>query len=88
MQVGILPADLKLRIIQVVYLLCESIKVNNICSRGIICVVPHTEIPDESFALLRHNSTHSSHESASERPTNKHPVSFNIFILRKILIYF
>jgi hypothetical protein len=38
-QVGMSPADLKLR---VVYLLCESIKVHNTCSTGIICVVPPT----------------------------------------------
>jgi hypothetical protein len=38
-QVGISPADPKLRIIQVVYLLCESIKVHIICSTSSICVV-------------------------------------------------
>jgi hypothetical protein len=52
MQVGISAAGPKLRIIQVVYLLCESIKVHNICSMSIICVVPHSIIIIDGFTAV------------------------------------
>jgi hypothetical protein len=72
------PADLKLRIIQVV---CESIKVHNICSTSIICVVPYKS--NEVTVALCPTITVQYHSSGTF--LTAHPITFLVFNLPSCL---